>query len=246
MSGDSESGDLDRISEAIDALTVAAGELTDYFSNKQNEFEAREQQRTEDFENELAALEEELSNQEAEFKTKEEDLAEQKLKLKDDIDALSGTHSFSKQKIKLDIGGRRFTTSRTTLLTEPDSFLAAMLSGRYELIPDPQDGSYFIDRDGQQFHHILNFLRGPDAFECPSDPDVLEVLREDAVYFRMNGLLDVVDAQLAKVGKSSSRQNNISNGGNSITEATWNDANASRTRPQYAPSAGGQWNGGVR
>ncbi len=36
--------------------------------------------------------------------------------------------------------------------------LAAMFSGRHELQREP-DGSFFIDRDGAHFRHILNFLR---------------------------------------------------------------------------------------
>lgn len=33
-------------------------------------------------------------------------------------------------------------------------------------------GNYFIDRDGRQFHHILNYLRDPTKFVVPSVDEV--------------------------------------------------------------------------
>jgi hypothetical protein len=35
-----------------------------------------------------------------------------------------------------------------------------LFPGRYNLTPDAE-GSYFIDRDGRYFDHILNYLRNP-------------------------------------------------------------------------------------
>jgi len=62
------------------------------------------------------------------------------------------------------VGGRTFTTSRTTLTSVRDTFLEVMFSGRHELFPDA-DGAYFIDRDGAHFRHILNYLRDPGRNE---------------------------------------------------------------------------------
>ena len=46
----------------------------------------------------------------------------------------------------LNVGGHHFTTSVQTLTKDPDSMLAAMFSGRFELKPYA-DGAFFIDRD---------------------------------------------------------------------------------------------------
>jgi hypothetical protein len=54
-------------------------------------------------------------------------------------------------RIKLDVGGTRFTTSRTTLTLYPDTMLGAMFSGRHTMNTD-EDGYHFIDR----FAHFLS------------------------------------------------------------------------------------------
>ncbi len=44
--------------------------------------------------------------------------------------------------IILNVGGTKFSTSKTTLLTEPNSMLGVMFSGKYPLAPSPADGRY--------------------------------------------------------------------------------------------------------
>jgi len=65
--------------------------------------------------------------------------------------------SNAKQRIILDVGGTRFTTTRTTLMSVPNSFFHAMLSSPCWQ-PDP-DGSYFIDRSPKYFGYVLDMLR---------------------------------------------------------------------------------------
>ena len=60
--------------------------------------------------------------------------------------------------VKLDVGGQHFTTTVQTLTKDPNSMLAAMFSGKFEMKPS-EDGSFFIDGDGTHFRFILNFLR---------------------------------------------------------------------------------------
>ena len=60
--------------------------------------------------------------------------------------------------VNLYVGGRRFTTSLQTLTKDPDSMLAAMFSGKFEVKPS-EDGVFFIDRDGKHFRFILDYLR---------------------------------------------------------------------------------------
>ena len=60
--------------------------------------------------------------------------------------------------VKLNIGGSYFTTNVQTLTKDPNTMLAAMFSGKFEMKPC-EDGAFFIDRDGTHFRFILNYLR---------------------------------------------------------------------------------------
>ncbi|XP_066276222.1 uncharacterized protein [Branchiostoma lanceolatum] len=80
--------------------------------------------------------------------------------------------------IPLNVGGRHFDTTLSTLLKYEDSMLAAMFSGRHRVAMD-KDGRYFIDRDGGLFGHILKFLRQD---KMPPSKVVKDVLEEAEFY----------------------------------------------------------------
>ncbi|KAK6630971.1 hypothetical protein RUM44_003143 [Polyplax serrata] len=81
--------------------------------------------------------------------------------------------------VHLNVGGRRFSTSRQTLTWIPDSFFTALLSGRIPSLRD-ETGAIFIDRDPQYFSIILNYLRTKDIDLNVTD---LRVLRQEAEYY---------------------------------------------------------------
>ncbi|KAM9326986.1 SH3KBP1-binding protein 1 [Gastrophryne carolinensis] len=60
--------------------------------------------------------------------------------------------------IHLNVGGKRFSTSRQTLTWASDTFFSSLLSGRISSLRD-ETGAIFIDRDPTVFAPILNFLR---------------------------------------------------------------------------------------
>ena len=60
--------------------------------------------------------------------------------------------------VVLNIGGVRFETTVNTLCSFSDSFFAKMFGGSYDTRTEP-DGSYFIDRSGEHFGQVLNFMR---------------------------------------------------------------------------------------
>lgn len=100
----------------------------------------------------------------------------------------------SKGRIRLDIGGNIFTTSRLTLTQDPESMLAAMFSGRHNICLET-DGTVFIDRDGTHFRYILNYLRDGrlNTDGLPRNRQVLRELRNEATYYQLHSLLQEIE-----------------------------------------------------
>ena len=90
--------------------------------------------------------------------------------------------------VNLNVGGHHFTTSVQTLTKDPDSILAAMFSGRFELKPYA-DGAFFIDRDGTHFRYILNYLR-TGKLTLPEDKTLVKELLEEAEFYQIQGMID--------------------------------------------------------
>ena len=93
---------------------------------------------------------------------------EERIALEQERVSMEKTHEFQKNKIILNVGGQRFETSRQTLTSVPDTYLASMFSGRFKLTPDVADGSYFIDRDPNHFNIVLNHLRDRGSSDTAS------------------------------------------------------------------------------
>uniref|UniRef100_A0A671K5Q8 BTB/POZ domain-containing protein KCTD3 n=1 Tax=Sinocyclocheilus anshuiensis TaxID=1608454 RepID=A0A671K5Q8_9TELE len=81
--------------------------------------------------------------------------------------------------IHLNVGGKRFSTSRQTLTWVPDSFFSSLLSGRISTLKD-ETGAIFIDRDPSLFAPILNFLRTKELH--PRSIDVHLLMHEAEFY----------------------------------------------------------------
>ena len=90
--------------------------------------------------------------------------------------------------VKLNVGGQHFITSVQTLTKDPNSMLAAMFSGRFDMKPS-EDGSFFIDRDGTHFRFILNFLR-TGKLTLPEGATFIKELEEEAEFYQIQGLID--------------------------------------------------------
>lgn len=84
--------------------------------------------------------------------------------------------------VKLNVGGYKFTSSRATLCRVPGTHLECMFSGRHAnpTDVDPDDGSYFIDRDGTHFRHVLNFLRVGAVVSLPESATARDELAAEA------------------------------------------------------------------
>lgn len=95
--------------------------------------------------------------------------------------------------VRLNVGGRPFVTYAGTLRAHPDCLLARMLDGGFSA-PALPDGSLFVDRNGDRFVYVLDYLRDGDAVALPVDPTTLAALCVDADYLGLPGLVALVDA----------------------------------------------------
>ena len=153
-----------------------------------------EQQKKEaEFEKEMADKRRQLFNDSQEQKA---EIKAEFQKLEDEKKAIEGVYKFQSSRVKLDVGGQRFTTSRSTLIKQSDTMLAVMFSGRHKLVQD-EDGAYFVDRDGTHFRHVLNFLRDGDSSTLPDDQDALKELMKEAEFYQIGALTKAIGEVLS-------------------------------------------------
>jgi len=96
--------------------------------------------------------------------------------------------------VKLDVGGKIFSTSISTLTSQPNSMLGAMFSGRYNLEPD-SDGTIFIDRNPTYFGYILDWLRTDKVPHLESFAAKVNVL-EEAKYYALDKLIVQLEEEI--------------------------------------------------
>ena len=91
--------------------------------------------------------------------------------------------------INLNVGGNSFTTTKETLCRVPGSVLESMFSGRHPTPAHMENGKYIIDRNGELFHYILDFLRmGGVVVQLPQDEEAREALAMEADYYGLDEL----------------------------------------------------------
>lgn len=92
----------------------------------------------------------------------------------------------AQDRVKFDVGGRLFSTTRSTVLKNEDTYFYALLcSGKWK--PE-QDGAYFIDRDPRFFDRIMASLRtGKPVDVAGLQPREVDALVDEMDYYMMGG-----------------------------------------------------------
>jgi len=92
--------------------------------------------------------------------------------------------------VKLNVGGVKYYTTRSTVSKYQDSMLGAMFN---ENLPSTMDenGYYFIDRNGKLFEHVLEFLRCGELV-LPTNFNDLERLKKEAEFYQIQPLIEAV------------------------------------------------------
>ncbi|XP_005990043.1 BTB/POZ domain-containing protein KCTD21 [Latimeria chalumnae] len=102
--------------------------------------------------------------------------------------------------VTLNVGGKLYTTSLSTLTRYPDSMLGAMFSGSFPTRKDSQ-GHCFIDRDGKVFRYVLNFLR-TSHLDLPEDFQEMGLLKREADFYQIQPLIEALQEKEAQLSKS--------------------------------------------
>nr|KAF6358373.1 potassium channel tetramerization domain containing 1 [Pipistrellus kuhlii] len=90
--------------------------------------------------------------------------------------------------VHIDVGGHMYTSSLATLTKYPESRIGRLFDGTEPIVLDSLKQHYFIDRDGQMFRYILNFLRTSKLL-LPDDFKDYTLLYEEARYFQLQPML---------------------------------------------------------
>ena len=147
------------------------------------------------------AVQAESDKKQAELQESRDELEAERRDWEEEKERVKQTKVFEKV-VTLDVGGTKYRTTLSTLTKYPDSMLGVMFSGRHDL-PQQEDGSYFIDRDGELFKYILMYLRDREAFfdylhdsslsnpqsqPSPLESSMLKLVAYEAQYFQVREL----------------------------------------------------------
>jgi len=92
-------------------------------------------------------------------------------------------YNFIVERVLLNVGGKYYSTTVQTMTSVPDSLLAKIIRGEVPAERN-KDGRIFIDRDGNNFKYILNFLRNPQNFKMRiKDKFLLDDVKREAQYY---------------------------------------------------------------
>ncbi|EPT30651.1 K+ channel tetramerization domain-containing protein [Toxoplasma gondii TgCatPRC2] len=118
--------------------------------------------------------------------------------------ATGASRGQSADRVVLNVGGKIHETTAETLLSVPDSYFTALLSsGWRDSSPGSRDHGtedkpIFVDRNGERFTYVLDFLRD-GVLLCPREKILLQCLRLEAKFFALEPLLVEVERELEQI-----------------------------------------------
>ena len=136
----------------------------------------------------LEMLEKELTDQMMELEVKADHWA----KIDEEAENLLKTNNHV---VFLDVGGKKFQTKLDTLLSIKDTlFYKLILTKKINMTNE-----IFIDRDNQNFHIILSFLRNKKVNLNGNSTKTLRKIREEAEFYQLSDLMANIDEYLSEV-----------------------------------------------
>ena len=90
--------------------------------------------------------------------------------------------------IKLNVGGKKFTTLKSTLLKYKNNYLANLIEkDKHKIIYD-ENNAVFIDRNPKYFEFIIEYLRTGFMDTLPHDFHTLKRLTDEALFYKLDEL----------------------------------------------------------
>jgi hypothetical protein len=97
--------------------------------------------------------------------------------------------------VNLNVGGVLYTTTRDTLLKH-ESFFSGLLSNNFSSMID-NNNNIFIDRSGELFKYVLEFLRNITLPKrALADKALLEELLQEAEFYCIEQLIAEIKSKL--------------------------------------------------
>lgn len=97
--------------------------------------------------------------------------------------------------VELNVGGVPYSVALNTLRLHPNSMLGAMFGETWTGGSRcDAAGRFFIDRDGQLFRHVLNFLRNGSELKLPQTFVEFDQLLAEADFFQIPGFVAAIEA----------------------------------------------------
>jgi len=90
--------------------------------------------------------------------------------------------SKANSRIDLNVGGKRFCTSKEVLLKQKYTYFSGLLDGHWET---DEDGSFFIDRSPKHFGIILEYMRSGKLMISNLNDEQVDSLRSELDYYQI-------------------------------------------------------------
>jgi hypothetical protein len=103
--------------------------------------------------------------------------------------------------VELNVGGCAFATTYLVLAESKSPYFKSIFKvndyGRVVEIPDSitkdKAGRIFINRDGDLFRYVLQYLRDGQRVALPNDLNILKMLRREAEFFSLQDFIRILD-----------------------------------------------------
>lgn len=117
------------------------------------------------------------------------------------IGGAAGASTASPSRMVLNVGGVRYTTTRSTLALLPDTMLGRMFSDAdgHDRFETDDDWSVFIDRNGRLFEWVLDAHRNGGKCTYPADATESDRVHAEYVYFGLADPCAPSPATLARI-----------------------------------------------